>query len=135
MWSPSFSSSALTTAAGSRTARLFPHFATCINLLGYTLQIVYPFQLLINSFRCLGRQRTAQRALQLQKPSLHIEPAAVAAEGPVGRDHAVAGNDNRHRISIVCHSHRTKTLGPSYRARNVAVGASLAVGNRQQRSP
>src|SRR5271163_1311007 len=41
MSSPSFSSSDLTTAAGRRTARLFPHFETCIGLLGYTYTIVY----------------------------------------------------------------------------------------------
>src|ERR1700719_390822 len=35
--SPSFSASASTTAAGKRMARLFPHFETCIVLLGYTL--------------------------------------------------------------------------------------------------
>src|SRR5271166_6181620 len=39
--SPSFSSSASTTAAGKRIARLFPHFETCIGLLRYTYAIVY----------------------------------------------------------------------------------------------
>src|SRR5262249_15606717 len=31
IWSPSFKPSASTTAEGSRTAKLFPHFATCIS--------------------------------------------------------------------------------------------------------
>src|SRR5918999_1071642 len=37
-------------------------------------------------------------ALEAEQALLHVEPAAVAAEAAAGREHAVARDDERHRV-------------------------------------
>src|SRR3984893_9262051 len=65
--SPSFSSRASTTEAGRRTARLLPHFATCMSFLrGYTLWQTYIHERLesrIRAFRA-GRRTSAGDAAE-----------------------------------------------------------------------
>src|SRR5690349_17841856 len=40
-------------------------------------------------------------ALQVEQGSLAVEATAVAGEGAVGADHAVAGDDDRDRVAAV----------------------------------
>jgi hypothetical protein len=47
----------------------------------------------------------------------------------------MAGDDDRHRVPVVGPAHGAETLRPANGAGNVAVGASFAVGDRQQRPP
>src|SRR6202035_3150002 len=85
--------------------------------------------------RRLCRQDSRERALEFQEFALDVEAAAVAAQGAVRGNHAMAGDDNRQRAPIVRHAHGANTLRAAYRTRNLTVAASLSVGNRQQRSP
>src|SRR5580700_1048496 len=47
----------------------------------------------------------------------------------------MAGDDNRDRVAIVRHAHRTKGVWLAHRAGNVCVAPGLSVRNRQQRAP
>src|ERR1700722_19743200 len=80
-------------------------------------------------------QCSRERALQLQQLPLHVEAAAVATEGSVRCNYAVAGDYDRHWIAIICHADGAKTSRPSHCTRDVGIAARFAVGDRQQRSP
>src|SRR5205807_1076496 len=76
--SPSFSSSASTTAAGRRTARLLPHFATCTGFLRrYTFRQTYICERLVSRTRAF---RPCRRA-----------PSGEAAEDGAGHQAGAAG--------------------------------------------
>ena len=47
----------------------------------------------------------------------------------------MAGHNDRDGIAVIRHPHRTKSLGPSNRAGDIAISPGLTVRNRQQRPP
>src|SRR5215469_5476258 len=83
----------------------------------------------------LRGQGFGQSAFELQQFALYVESAAVATQSSVGRDHAVAGNDDRNRVAVVGQSHRAKALRPSNRPSYVGVGPGLAVRDFEQSFP
>src|ERR1700757_4669501 len=82
-----------------------------------------------------GGQRAAQRAFQFQQSAFDIETSAVAAQGSIRGDDAVARHYDGYGISIVRHAHGAKPLGTAHRARDVRVGASFAVRNFEECPP
>src|SRR5215469_7781300 len=83
----------------------------------------------------LRGQGCGQGAFELQQFALYLESAAVATQGSVGRDHPVAGNDDRNRVAVVGQSHRAKALRPSHRPSYVGVGPGFAVRDFEQGFP
>src|SRR3546814_7181042 len=101
--SPSVSSSASTTAAGRRTARLLPHLATCMpTSYGYTLAIMY-----ILKWRCQGTVR-GLRAME--------EPMRRARRYELPRAERrwvkVLSNTEKAVIATTCERFIAETLRP-----------------------
>src|SRR5262245_14457337 len=71
----------------------------------------------------------------LEQPALAVHAAAVAGETPVGADHAVAGNHDRHRVVVIREADGAGGLGLIHLARDVAVRAGLAERNARERAP
>src|SRR5579872_864931 len=74
-------------------------------------------------------------SLQLEQPALGGEAAAVAAEGAIGGDHAMAGHHNGHGIVMIGHADGPKSARLSHRARDFGVGAGFTERNAEQRLP
>ena len=80
-----------------------------------------------------ARQACRKHALQLEQRLLHRQPAAVAAEGAAGAQHAVAGDDDRDRVGAAGGAggaHRSLVAGAGG---DLRVAAGLAVGDAVDR--
>src|SRR5213592_1490534 len=73
--------------------------------------------------------RRRQRALQAEELSLDAEAARVAPDPPAGRDHAMAGDDDRDRVLAERLADRAAPLRLADAARDLAVGHHLAGGH------
>src|SRR3954447_19517216 len=71
--------------------------------------------------------------LVFEQCALGVEPAGVARQRAVGADHAVAGDDDRDLVAAVGPADGAGDAAEL--ARDVAVGARLAVGDPAQRVP
>ena len=80
------------------------------------------------SSRCTGSDATGlvsdrpgHLGLVVEQPPLARQPPAVAAEGAVGRDHPVAGHDDRDRVAAVGLADGAARPGPAHLLGDVAV--------------
>lgn len=76
-----------------------------------------------------------RNALNSEKHPLGIKPAAVARDGSVLPDHAVAGDDDGEGIFADSHSHGAHSLRAPDPAGKIAVAHRLAPGNVEKRVP
>ena len=74
-------------------------------------------------------------SLQVKQLALDVESAAIAAQRSSGGDDAMAGNNDGDRIPIVGHADSAEGMWVSDGAGDIAVAASLAVGDREERLP
>src|ERR1035438_1915983 len=81
------------------------------------------------------KTRMNVRALQVKQLALDVEAAAISTQRPSGCDDAVAGNNDGDGIPIVGHADRAEGLRVSDGAGDIAVAASLAVGDCEERLP
>ena len=73
--------------------------------------------------------------LQVEQLALEVETAAVTAERAARCDHPVAGDNDGDWIPVIRHADGTAGLRVANRFGDVAVAASLAVWNFEQRMP
>lgn len=66
---------------------------------------------------------------------LHIQPAAIAHQPPVGADDPVAGHSDQNGVPMVGHTHRPGRLGAPHSGSHLPIGTGLTVGNGTQRPP
>src|SRR5947207_15775959 len=74
--------------------------------------------------RCpAARRHGALPALEREEPALCREAAGISAEAPVGRDDAVAGDDDRDRVRDECYTGVALGLIVSVLAGDIAVSS------------
>src|SRR5918994_2772204 len=73
--------------------------------------------------------------LELEQDALALEPAAVAGEGAVRADHAVARHDDRDRVAAVGEADGADLARVAERERERAVGGRLAIRDAEQQVP
>jgi len=71
----------------------------------------------------------------LQEPALAVEPSAVAGEAPVGADHPVARDRERHGVSRVAERDRTDGGRASGALRELGVGDGPSPAHLAERVP
>src|ERR1700756_610532 len=76
-----------------------------------------------------GSQLCGQCAFEFEQLAFDLESPSVTAERTVGCDDAMAGHDDGNGIAIIGQSHCTISMGGAYGARDIGVGAGLAVGD------
>src|SRR5579859_3584979 len=74
------------------------------------------------------------RGLEGEQGTLAIQAAAITRQRSIGADHAVAGDDDRHRRAPNGSSDRTRLSGAQL-SRERAVRRRLAIGDLEQRRP
>ena len=79
--------------------------------------------------------RVGDALLEGEQAALGIEAAAVATDAAVGRDHAVAGDDDRDGVRAVGEADGAKGPGAAGGAGDVGVAAGRAVGDLGERVP
>src|SRR5579864_6270062 len=70
-----------------------------------------------------------------EQPALPREPAAIAGQGAVGADDAVAGDDDADRVRAVRQAHGAHRAGTTDLPRERAIGERLAAGDGAERAP
>lgn len=72
---------------------------------------------------------------ELQQPRLDIQPAGKAGQAAIGRDHTMAGNDDRDRVLATGCTHRPARLRRADSLGYFQIALGLAEGNFAQALP
>jgi len=75
------------------------------------------------------------KSLNIEKRTFCLKARAVAAEGAVGVDDAMAGNKDRKGVCVVRHADGAEGARTAGHAGDIRVGAGFAEGNRAERGP